>query len=60
MRINKADGSVEVKNYTIEDGAVILAPDVQRYFPDSDSVNEALRCLIPIVSKRRQTRAKSV
>jgi hypothetical protein len=29
--------------------AVILAPDVAEFFPDSESVNEALRALIKII-----------
>jgi hypothetical protein len=32
---------------------VALAPDVARAFPDSRSVNEALRMLIKIARKRR-------
>lgn len=31
---------------------VVLAPDVAAVFPDSDSVNEALRALAKIVRKR--------
>jgi hypothetical protein len=32
---------------------VYLEPDVKKYFPDSESVNEALRCLLPLLGKRR-------
>ena len=31
---------------------VVLAPDIAAVFPDSDSVNEALRALAKIVRKR--------
>ena len=30
---------------------IILEPDVRKYFPDSESVNHALRCLIPLLRK---------
>jgi hypothetical protein len=47
VRIDKADGSVEHHYFTQEDGAVMLDPDVKQHFPDSDTVNKALRSLIP-------------
>ena len=57
VRIHKADGSMLVQYFTLEDGAVMLEPDVRQYFPNSDSVNQALRSLISLVpdkpSKRR-------
>jgi len=31
---------------------VYLEPDVKKHFPDSESVNEALRCLLPLLGKR--------
>jgi hypothetical protein len=46
IRINKQDGSTEVHYFTQEDGAVMLDPDVKKHFPDSESVNKALRSLI--------------
>jgi len=48
VRIHKANGSINVKYFTLEDGAVMLEPDVRKHFPDSRSVNRALRTLIPI------------
>ena len=33
----------------------VLAPDVAKYFPDSDSVNEALRVIIRVGSRRRRS-----
>lgn len=44
--IHKENGDVEVHYFTLEDGAVLLEPDVRRYFPDSEAVNRALRGLI--------------
>ena len=30
---------------------VVIDPDVTKYFPDHDSVNEALRSLLPVVKR---------
>ena len=46
VKIARADGSTEERCLTQEDGAVIVDPDVKRHFPDSESVNKALRSLI--------------
>jgi hypothetical protein len=53
VRIHMEDGSITEQHFTLEDGAVMLEPDVREYFPDSASVNEALRCLIPLIAKKR-------
>jgi len=54
VRIIQEDGSVTTQYFTLEDGAVVLAPDVRKYFPDSDSVNHALRGLIQLIPKEPQ------
>jgi hypothetical protein len=46
VKIDKQDGSVEMHYFSQEDGAVMLDPDVRKHFPDSESVNKALRSLI--------------
>jgi len=46
VKIGKRDGSVKVHYFAQEDGAVMLDPDVKKHFPDSESVNKALRSLI--------------
>jgi hypothetical protein len=46
VKIQQEDGSITTQYFTLEEGAVLLAPDVREYFPDSESVNEALRGLI--------------
>jgi hypothetical protein len=51
VHVTKADGTVEVNHYTRAEGTVLLAPDVLEYFPDSESVNEALRSLIQLMDK---------
>jgi len=54
VKVIQEDGSVITHYFTLEDGAVLLAPDVQRYFPDSESVNQALRGLIQLIPKETQ------
>jgi len=43
--VHKDDGSTSVQYFTQEDGSVMLDPDVKVHFPDSESVNKALRFL---------------
>ena len=49
VRIYQADGTVSIRYFTLEDGAVLLEPDVRKYFPNSDAVNSALRALIALI-----------
>ena len=51
VHVTKKDGTVEVNHYMLAEGTVLLAPDVLEYFPDSESVNEALRSLIQLAEK---------
>ncbi len=51
VKITEADGSVVEQHFSLEDGAVMLEPDVRRYFPDSESVNRTLRALIALLPK---------
>jgi len=46
VKIHKQDGTTEVHYFTEKEGAVMLDPDVKEFFPDSKSVNKALRSLI--------------
>ena len=46
VHIHKNDGATTVQYFTQEDGAVMLDPDIKVHFPDSESVNRALRSLI--------------
>lgn len=46
VRITRTDGTVEEHHFTLEDGAVMLDPDLKTRFPDSDAVNKALRTLV--------------
>jgi hypothetical protein len=44
-------GTKLVQHVKLEEGTLMLEPDVHRYFPDLEAVNTALRCLIPLVAK---------
>jgi len=46
VRVRKSDGSIEERHFTLQDGAVMLDPDLKVRFPDSESVNRALRSLV--------------
>jgi hypothetical protein len=43
------------KGYAEGSNVVLLAPDVMKVFPDSDSVNEALRLLIKVSERKSGT-----
>ncbi len=59
VNIHHEDGTIETQYFTLEDGAIMLEPDVRQYFPDSEAVNKALRCLIPLVSEHAQRPIKA-
>ena len=40
------------KRYAEGTNVIVIDPDVVQYFPDHDSVNEALRSLLPIVKRQ--------
>lgn len=58
ITIHKADGTTVVKDVMPKKGAVVLEPDIRAYFPDSESVNRTLRCLIPLLTKKHRTKLK--
>ena len=49
VTIRHADGSTTTEQYQPKPGIIHLEPDVQAYFPDSESVNKALRSLIALI-----------
>ena len=59
IKIHKIDGSVTAQYFKLEDGAVMIEPDVRKYFPDSESVNKALRSLIEIFPGKKSSRTFS-
>jgi len=46
VKIKKQDGTIDVQYFTEKDGAIMLDPDIKKHFPDSESVNKALRSLL--------------
>lgn len=54
VEIHQADGTTSVQYFKLEEGAVMLEPDVKKYFPNSESVNKALRSLIAIIPSKRR------
>ena len=59
VKIHKEDGTTLVQHFKLEDGAVMLEPDIQEYFPDSETVNKALRCLIPLLPQKHGSEVRS-
>lgn len=49
VKILQADGTVATQHFTLQDGAVMLEPDVRQFFQNSESVNRALRSLISLI-----------
>ena len=58
ITIRKADSTTVLKEVKPKEGAVVLEPDVREYFPDSGSVNAALRSLIRRIPTKRTTTAR--
>lgn len=59
VKIDQADCTTLIQHYKLEEGTALLDPDVRKYFPDSEAVNTALRCLIPLVAQQRHAAAES-
>ncbi len=52
ITIHQEDGNTITSEVMPREGAVVIEPDIRTYFPDSESVNKALRCLIPLLAER--------
>ena len=50
--IHKENGTTVTKDVMPKENVVVIEPDIRAYFPDSESVNRALRCLIPLLLKK--------
>jgi hypothetical protein len=59
VTIHKTNGTTTVQHFTLEEGAVLLEPDVREYFPDSEAVNQTLRGLISLLPKKHGTRVRT-
>ena len=49
--VHRSDGTTEERDFVLPPAAVMLDPDVQRYFLDAAAVNRALRGLIELIPK---------
>jgi len=58
VKIHKTDGTTTTQYFTLEEGAVLLEPDVRKYFPNSEAVNRTLRNLISLLPKKHGAKAK--
>ncbi|HLA29052.1 MAG TPA: hypothetical protein VJZ49_14290 [Syntrophales bacterium] len=54
IEVHEEDGTTSVQYFKLEDGAVMLEPNVRKYFPNSEAVNKALRSLIEIIPSKRR------
>ncbi len=59
VTVHKEDGTTVTQQFKPDADAIILEPDVQEYFPDSEAVNRALRSLIALIPQK-QKRSKTV
>jgi len=58
VTIHREDGTTIIQQFKLEENAVVLDPDVISYFPDSESVNKALRVLISLAPEKRRVMDK--
>ena len=59
VKILQEDDTIIFQEFKLEENAVVLEPDVREYFPDSESVNSALRSLIALIPEKRRVTLKS-
>jgi uncharacterized DUF497 family protein len=55
VKIHKEDDTTIVQEFTLDENAVVIEPDVREYFPDAESVNHALRSLIALIPQQQKT-----
>jgi hypothetical protein len=60
ITVHNADGSTSVKDVMPKEGAVVLDPEVLAYFPDSESANKTLRCIIPLLPRKHRAKSKKL
>jgi len=52
IHVTNEDGTFTVKQFVLRENSVVLDPNVRVYFPDSESVNRALRSLIKLIPEK--------
>lgn len=58
ITIHQANGKKIVKRVDSPNAVVVLAPDVQEFFPDAEAVNTTLRSLIRLVPNKQRANLK--
>jgi hypothetical protein len=58
ITVHQEDGTTFVQQFILEENTVVLEPDVYEYFPDSESVNHALRILISLAPEKKKKSTK--
>ena len=53
--VHNENGTDSVQYFKLEDGAIMLEPEIRKYFPTSEAVNKALRTLIEIIPAKRRS-----
>jgi hypothetical protein len=56
--VMRPDGTREITHYRPVPGSVVLDQDVLAYFPDSETVNAALRGLMALIPAKRRAARK--
>ncbi len=56
VKIHQDNGAVTVQHFTLDEGTIVLDPDVREYFPTSEIANQALRSLIALIPNHRRRR----
>ncbi|KAF0219526.1 MAG: hypothetical protein FD174_1986 [Geobacteraceae bacterium] len=54
VKVHHEDGTTIIHKFIPEKGAILLDEDVRNYFPDSKTVNSALRGLIKLLPQSRK------
>jgi len=52
VTINKKNGTTIIHKFEPEENIIVLEDDVQKYFPDAETVNRVLRSLISLIPKK--------
>jgi hypothetical protein len=52
VKILKDNGTTIIQNFILDENAITLEPEVQKYFPNSDSVNNALKTIIKLIPQK--------
>jgi hypothetical protein len=54
VKVHREDETTIIHKFVPEKGAIVLDEDVRNYFPDSTTVNSALRGLIKLLPQSRK------